>query len=182
MSEPVTGASMIAAERRRQVEVEGWTAEHDDTEHANGELARAAAAYALSATPIYRLPILLARTMKGIIDDLWPWEPEWFKPKGKPDAVIRSLVKAGALIAAEIDRRLRKRDAAAASTSEEAADRLTESELRGLAVDAFDVLNWAKRMGLKRDDQIAETVKAFEVRLGYRQPRDELAASGEALS
>lgn len=33
----------IAAERQRQVEVEGWTAEHDD-KHADGSLAQAAAA------------------------------------------------------------------------------------------------------------------------------------------
>lgn len=34
----------------------------------------------------------------------WPWKPECFKPTGDP---IRDLTKAGALVAAEIDRLLR---------------------------------------------------------------------------
>lgn len=38
----------IAAERKRQIEIEGWTAEHDDT-HSRGEMARAATAYAKGA-------------------------------------------------------------------------------------------------------------------------------------
>ncbi|PZQ21140.1 MAG: hypothetical protein DI569_12810, partial [Sphingopyxis macrogoltabida] len=38
----------IAAERRRQVEAEGWTPDHDD-EHGDGSLAAAAATYAFSA-------------------------------------------------------------------------------------------------------------------------------------
>jgi hypothetical protein len=39
----------VIAERQRQMSVEGWTREHDDREHGSGELARAAAAYALHA-------------------------------------------------------------------------------------------------------------------------------------
>ena len=38
----------VAAERRRQIEVEGWTPEHDDQQHAGGELAVAAACYVLN--------------------------------------------------------------------------------------------------------------------------------------
>ena len=49
-------------------------------------------------------------------------------------------------------------------------DRLSTEQLRLLADDAFEVLNWAKRLGLPRERQVAETVKAFEVRLGYRAP------------
>lgn len=83
------GVAAIAAERRRQVEAEGWTVEHDDT-HANGEMAAAAVCYAFTAvrSPHY---------IHGII---WPWSGEWWKPGDKR----RNLVKAGALIAAEIDR------------------------------------------------------------------------------
>lgn len=89
-----TGIDLIRAERERQVSVEGWTAEHDD-EHYGGDLAHAAAHYAL--TPSHRY----------LVD--WPW-PE--PPKGH-DAFygperIRDLVKAGALIAAEIDRLIRR--------------------------------------------------------------------------
>lgn len=39
------GVADVLAERRRQVEVEGWAPEHDD-EYSHGEMAAAAAAYA----------------------------------------------------------------------------------------------------------------------------------------
>ena len=77
----------VAAERRRQIEVEGWTPEHDD-EHVAGELATAGASYALVAVGY---GLLALRT--------WPW------PAGlKPTTPRRDLVKAGALILAEIER------------------------------------------------------------------------------
>ncbi|WP_372395202.1 hypothetical protein ABMY26_06965 (plasmid) [Azospirillum sp. HJ39] len=78
----------IAAERRRQIEAEGWTPEHDD-EHDNSEMSRAAAAYALSANG--------DKTKARFI---WPWSAAWWKPTDPR----RDLVKAGALIAAEIER------------------------------------------------------------------------------
>ena len=34
--------------------------------------------------------------------------------------------------------------------------RLSEQQLHALADDAFEVLNWARRHGLKRDQQVAE--------------------------
>lgn len=83
------GVELIAAERQRQIDVEGWTPEHD-AQHTDGELALAAAVYAV--------PDHLC----GIQMLLWPWAPEWYKPKDR----IRDLVRAGALIAAEIDRLL----------------------------------------------------------------------------
>lgn len=89
-----TGAELIAAERRRQVDAEGWTPEHDDA-HGDDELAHAAATYALPAyARTYRAPHRAPME--------WPWEDKWFKPS--PFDRIRELVKAGALIAAEIDR------------------------------------------------------------------------------
>ena len=88
------GAGRIAAERRRQIEVEGWTADHDadlDTawdDHLSGQLAIAAACYALPHDTT--------------APDAWPWREEWWKPT--PGNRIRELEKAGALLAAEIDR------------------------------------------------------------------------------
>ncbi len=76
-----TGIDLIAAERRRQIMEEGWTPEHD-AEHVNGELALAAACYT-----------------SGDFGN-WPWDPQWLKPKDR----VRDLVRAGALIAAELDR------------------------------------------------------------------------------
>lgn len=79
----------IAAERRRQIEAEGWTPEHDDS-HVMGELAMAAACYAA--------PTMFARA--DGLPELWPWSREWWKPKDRR----RNLVIAAALIAAEIER------------------------------------------------------------------------------
>ena len=75
------GVSLIAAERKRQIEAEGWTPEHD-AGHPSSSLRHAAMAY------------LSGERWR------WPWDLAGFKPDGS----VRDLVKAGALIAAEIDR------------------------------------------------------------------------------
>lgn len=82
----MNGADLIRAERERQMAEEGWSASHDDC-HRHGELARAAARYALEGLPVTGRP-------------RWPWSRDWWKPKGR----IKNLTRAGALIAAEIDR------------------------------------------------------------------------------
>lgn len=105
------GAELILAERERQVSKEGWTQEHDD-QHEHGELARAAAVYAVVEQGNV---ISILRDLRNLHGPGWPWEREWFKPfkKGNPNNFpevdrIQCLVKSGALIAAEIDRLLRK--------------------------------------------------------------------------
>ncbi|MFH1806853.1 MAG: hypothetical protein ABID63_18385 [Pseudomonadota bacterium] len=86
----------IQAERDRQITVEGWTAEHDDVFRA-GQLACAAAAYSAHAA----YPVGLAGANLGNVHHvLWPWHKCWWKPT----TPRRDLVKAGALIVAEIDR------------------------------------------------------------------------------
>jgi hypothetical protein len=89
---------MIAFERARQIEEEGWTAMHDD-QHDRGELAQAAACYAVPGG--YR-EIAVGQYEEYLWQVLWPWDGRFFAPR--PDDRIRELVKAGALIAAEIDR------------------------------------------------------------------------------
>ena len=84
---------LIAAERVRQQNEEGWTPEHDDR-HVSGELVVAAACYALPSRFVTR-------------HANWPFERSAWKPV--PDDRVRELKKAGALIAAEIDRLLRGR-------------------------------------------------------------------------
>ena len=91
-----TGIELIAEERQRQIGSEGWTPEHDAMDNSGGELAMAAACYAFDAVA---LPTIDA---KGFIYNNWPWSRKWWKPT--PCDTIRQLVKAGALIAAEIDR------------------------------------------------------------------------------
>lgn len=95
------GVGRIAVERCRQLQVEGWTAEHDD-EHRDGTLADAAACYAMTRR---------SRLEVGI-EKLWRWGREWWKPASDGSASfvpqrVRDLEKAGGLIAAEIDRLLR---------------------------------------------------------------------------
>ena len=87
-----TGIELISEERQRQISQEGWTAEHND-EHCNEQLAYAAACYTVPAT---------TRRKMSLVTLLWPWEMSWWKPS--PENRVRELVKAGALIAAEIDR------------------------------------------------------------------------------
>jgi hypothetical protein len=80
---PLPGVQAITMERQRQIAIEGWTPKHDAA-LVHGELARAAACYALGGRPV----------------GIWPWADNWWKPS-TPE---RNLEKAGALIAAEIDR------------------------------------------------------------------------------
>lgn len=90
----------IAAERRRQVEAEGWTPQHDD-EHKAGELADAAACYA-ATTRAFQCEQRAGREYEpfAVYRDLWPWDDEWWKPKTRR----RDLIRAAALIVAEIQR------------------------------------------------------------------------------
>jgi hypothetical protein len=96
--EAVTTSQAVAdviAERRRHVSEEGWTPAHDD-EHASGELAIAAATYAAHAGRAAND----FRHGPGSPPRSWPWSPDWWRPKDRRS----ELVKAGALILAEIDR------------------------------------------------------------------------------
>lgn len=96
------GVALIAVERERQIADEGYTAEHDD-EHLDGELSGAAAAYATHARNQIAsgLPLLTATPPSN----LWRWSADAWKPDRDP---VRNLMKAGALIAAEIDRLTRE--------------------------------------------------------------------------
>lgn len=90
-SHTVTAAAAdVLAERKRQVTAEGWTPGHDD-EYEHGELADAAGCYALSSELF---------DCAGEPPRPWPWPDEWRKPTNRR----RDLVKAGALILAEIER------------------------------------------------------------------------------
>jgi hypothetical protein len=92
----MTGVERIAAERHRQVMGEGWSESHDD-EHDGAQIAAAALCYASCAAQQARGQAVAT----GNILVHWPWEQRWWKPSDDP---IRNLEKAGALIAAEIDR------------------------------------------------------------------------------
>ena len=97
----MTGVELIREERLRQITEEGWTAEHDDT-HDKGEMVQAAVCYAYAEC----LQALGLKPENATNRQRWPWAFIWWKPSLDP---VRNLVKAGALIAAEIDRLQRKK-------------------------------------------------------------------------
>ena len=84
-----TGIELIAEERIRQIEVEGHTIEDDMRYNNAPAIAAAGVAYAMAFSGDYY-----------DVSHVWPWKKEMFKPAGS----FRDLVKAGALIAAAIDR------------------------------------------------------------------------------
>lgn len=86
-----TALGLIAEERMRQRYSLGWTPDHDDT-HTNYELPKMAAVYAMPAS--CRSPAMLT---------LLPWDVQVKDPRTEAERV-RELVKAGALIVAEIER------------------------------------------------------------------------------
>jgi hypothetical protein len=93
----MNGVERIAAERKRQIEEEGFTEKGDDL-YDTGELARAAMCYCME-------PGDYEDGDEPCVPQEWPWEDKWWKPS--PEHRIRELEKAGALIAAEIDRLIR---------------------------------------------------------------------------
>lgn len=58
----------VLAERQRQINVEGWTPEHDD-QYTAGDMAAAAACYANQGRYHYPEP--------GVPGPKWPWAAEW---------------------------------------------------------------------------------------------------------
>jgi hypothetical protein len=99
-----SGAEMIHRERERQISKERFDADHDD-DHRDNEIVRAATAYLVHYVQRgWKLDAqddCLAREYRtDRPNEFWPWSREDWKPKG----AIEDLVRAGALIAAEIDR------------------------------------------------------------------------------
>ena len=113
----MTGIERIAAERLRQIAKEGWTPEHDD-EHAPEVLELAAACYAMPpedrGSKIVRYSYgfctrydegnSVFKMGESKVPALWPWDGEWWKPSTRE----RDLEKAGALLAAALDLRMRR--------------------------------------------------------------------------
>ncbi len=97
-SDGLSGVKLIARERARQMSEEGWTPAHDDT-HRKKQMALAAISYAEAHANPDEWSEERGRLPMPTSD--WPWAKKWWKPSADP---IRNLVKAGALIAAEIDR------------------------------------------------------------------------------
>jgi len=97
------GVQIIAEERQRHMDVRGWDSSHDDDpNHENGEMAAVAALYAVPHHGKYGINA-------DLVERLYPknWHVRWWNPGpagSGVDGTIKDLAKAGALIAAEIDR------------------------------------------------------------------------------
>ena len=100
-----TGIDLIADERKRQVEVEGYSEQHD-SQHKTSEFIYAAIAYAEAANVEVSCREMGSNASNTVImlnknelRQIFPWGDGF-----KPSTAIRDMVKAGALIAAAIDR------------------------------------------------------------------------------
>lgn len=105
------GVRIVIAERKRQVQFEGFDAERDD-KYANAELARAAQCYEQEASARKLISYIADEESGNVVaigpvcegkptlPESWPWPPAWWKPADR----IRDLAKAGALYLAEADR------------------------------------------------------------------------------
>lgn len=119
------GVALIAEERKRQVAEEGYNDKHDDDfYHSHGELAWAAVCYAapLPVAIVVQQDTSEPGSVSCIFVDPWPakWERQSDKRIRDQEGrlvlanllpirqQIRNFVKAGALIAAEIDRLCRR--------------------------------------------------------------------------
>lgn len=119
MPEQSPAMDLIRAERQRQIDIEGWTPDHDD-QHDDGQLMRAAMCYYMHGTgrAAYRNTSSLVSTdtcphcgnglrhrrINASLPMGWPWEPRWWKPQN----TNRDLVRSGALLLAEKDRLARR--------------------------------------------------------------------------
>jgi hypothetical protein len=150
----------VLAERERQKSVEGWTTEHDD-EHDTGDLARAAAAYARHAGSDEDT----RQVNSGFApEDLWPseWGAAW-----KPSTRRCDLVKAGALILAEIER----------------LDRASVTPDRGASAEPRPVPAKAEPPIRPNDDPPEQVRARAEAELRYPEPpadADEVERAGFA--
>ncbi len=90
----------VTAERRRQIEEEGWIPERDDR-YSRGEFEASDLAYAAAAYALGRWGYTVeAAGIDQVNIPIWPWEYRWWKPTTQR----ANLVKAGALILADIER------------------------------------------------------------------------------
>lgn len=91
-----TGIGLIHDERERQINEEGFNDVHD-AQYKDNELLKAAGAYTI---------VHIVAKERGwnitemLAPDLWPFHKSWWKPQSRR----RNLERAGALIAAELDR------------------------------------------------------------------------------
>lgn len=189
-SATVTVLDDIGRERLRQMTDEGWTTRHDDA-HDKGQMARAAGCYAIAAgmSDDQRETYAVGDPHTGLhwhrtvlLTRWWPWSMGWWKPKDRR----RDLIRAGALIVAEIERLDRlmyfqeppaaadeKKAAPAASTFGEHLKE--EMHARGWKKrDLAKRLGWSRRSvkALLADEMTADEITIRELAKAFGVSRD----------
>lgn len=91
----IRAARSLFDERLRQMQVEGYSRLRDDI-YTGGDLARAASEYAAASATGGNEVSTVCQTPRPE----WPWGGKHWKPKSRRDC----LIKAGALVIAEIER------------------------------------------------------------------------------
>lgn len=130
MNQPsMTGVELIAEERRRQLEKEGWSPAHDD-QHTDQSLPLVAIYY---ATPPGRYVVELEPADKST-RPVWPYTWPRQLAKKQDHSRIKQLVIAGGCIAAEIDRLQRLMVRAV-----EILTSVAETNERGYAAPAYNL-------------------------------------------
>lgn len=99
----MTGIELIAKERERQIKELGYDVKNDDL-YSKNELANAAVCYAVKG----EMREIANEDGESVDEILWPWTETTFNPT--PEDRIKELTKAGALIAAQIDREIYDRN------------------------------------------------------------------------
>jgi hypothetical protein len=148
----LNGIKIIADERKRQIEAEGWDKEHD-SQHRAGELADAAACY----------------SRPELVKMIWPWDLKWWKPS---EDRIKDLTKAGALIAAEIDRLLELKKKEVYYAGLKSKNKYTRLVAEAFGHEAFGIepttenlcqeLVFLYKDNYQKEDPIIEQLKYFE--------------------
>jgi len=100
------GVELIAIERKKQIEELKWDYK-DDVLYADEQLALAGACYALPLSYKDDFEEMRSEEHQSLLEAIWPWDEKYWKPT--PMNRIKELAKAGALIAAQIDYELNKK-------------------------------------------------------------------------
>lgn len=132
------------AERRRQVEAEGRTPELDD-KYPGGQLACAAIAY-----------LMVGVNPNGAVQ-WWPWDVKTFKPS--PDT-RRNLIKAGALLLADIEWLDRLRAKLAEPAKQEPLAGQVCSKVSAVAADADDLTQFLEQTDFDAAEKVASDTVA----------------------
>lgn len=144
LSKPTQAALDVLAERRRQVEAEGWTPEHDD-KYPGGQLACAAIAY------------LMVGVNPNGARLWWPWDAKFWKPS--PDT-RRNLIKAGALLLADIEWLDRQRSKLAELAKQEPLDGRVCSKVSAVTAESDDLTKFLEQTDFDAAEKVASDTVA----------------------